>query len=151
MKGFNRSSLFAAFTLIFAIGVMPSLLPVSAQTKTAVSSNALATETKEFLAKEVAAHFGNIETLQPPPDRVFNALTVGDFSWGSFARALAAQADIGGNRTIAGKDTARAIAEMGLYESRAGGKAFSQLYSTLALRHYGTDLSKNAQVCRESL
>lgn len=110
----------------------------------AVSAAALGAEIDGFLAKEVALHFGNIETLNPPPDRVFNALTVGEFSWGSFARALAAQSDLGGGRTIAGKDTARAIAEMGLYESRQGGKAFSQLYSTLALRHYGTDLSKNA-------
>jgi len=109
-----------------------------------VASAAIRSEINDFLAKEVALHFANIKTLTPPPDRVFNALTVGEFSWGSYARALAAQADIGGNKTIAGKDTARAIAEMGLYESRQGGKAFSQLYSTLALRHYGTDLSKNA-------
>lgn len=109
-----------------------------------VSTAALNSEVRDFLAKEVGAHFGNIKTLTPPPEWVFSALTVGEFSWGSFARALAAQADLGGSRTIAGKDTARAIAEMGLHESRAGGKAFSQLYSTLALRHYGTDLSKNA-------
>lgn len=116
------------------------------QTKTAseVSTAELKKEVREFMAKEIAAHFGNIKTLNPPPDRVFNGLTVGDFSWGSFARALAAQADIGGNKTIAGKDTARAIAEIGLIEARKGGKAFAQLYSTLALRHYGTDLSKNA-------
>lgn len=101
-------------------------------------------EGRDFFAREIAAHFGNIKTLDPPPDRVFQALTVGDFSWGSFARALAAQADVGGSRTIAGKDTARAIAEIGLIESRKGGKSFAQLYSTLALRHYGTDLSKNA-------
>ena len=83
------------------------------------------------MAREIAAHFENIKTFQPPPDRVFGGLTVGEFSWGSFARALAAQADIGGNRTIAGKDTARAVAEMGLIEGRQGGKAFAQLYSTL--------------------
>jgi hypothetical protein len=146
MKRSNRSILLAALPLTFAAAVLAQTEPIGSQapSKSVVSSRALATETREFLAKEVAAHFGNIKTLTPPPDRVFNALTVGDFSWGSFARALAAQADLGGSRTIAGKDTARAIAEMGLYESRAGGKAFSQLYSTLALRHYGTDLSKNA-------
>lgn len=109
-----------------------------------ISTKALDAEVRDFMAKEIAAHFGDIKTLNPPPDRVFNALTVGEFSWGSFARALAAQADLGGNRTIAGKDTARAIAEIGLIEGRQGGKAFAQLYSTLALRHYGTDLSKNA-------
>jgi hypothetical protein len=110
----------------------------------AVTAIEIRSETGDFLAKEVAAHFAEIRSFHPPPDKVFNALTVGEFSWGSFARALAAQADLGGNRTIAGKDTARAIAEMGLYESRQGGKAFSQLYSALALRHYGTELSKNA-------
>ena len=109
-----------------------------------VAASQIDDEIRSFTAREIAAHFGNIKTMDPPPDRVFNAQTVGDFSWGSFARALAAQADIGGQRTIAGKDTARAIAEMGLYESRKGGKSFAQLYSTLALRHYGTDLSKNA-------
>lgn len=109
-----------------------------------ISTAEIKAEIKDFSAKEIAAHFGNIKTLNPPPDKVFNALTVGDFSWGSFARALAAQADVGGNTTIAGKDTARAIAEIGLIEARKGGKAFAQLYSTLALRHYGTDLSKNA-------
>lgn len=139
---------FAVQLLILAIGVTPQFptMGIQAQSspaKSLVSTQALAAETREFLAMEVAAHFGNIKTLQPPPDRVFNAQTIGEFSWGSFARALAAQADFGGNRTIAGKDTARAIAEMGLIESRQGGKAFAQLYSTLALRHYGKDLSKN--------
>jgi hypothetical protein len=118
-----------------------------AQTKpeqTSVSTAALKAEVRDFMAREIAAHFADIKTLNPPPDRVFNALTTGDFSWGSFARALAAQADIGGSQMIAGKDTARAIAEIGLIEARKGGKSFAQLYSTLALRHYGTDLSKNA-------
>ena len=117
---------------------------VFAQSGKPVVTSELKAEGRDFFAREIAAHFANIKSLQPPPDRVFNALTVGDFSWGSFARALAAQADVGGNRMIAGKDTARAVAEIGLIESRQGSKSFSQLYSTLALRHYGTDLSKNA-------
>ncbi len=116
----------------------------SNQVQKTVSTKELNSEIREFTAREIAAHFADIKTLNPPPDRVEGALTVGEFSWGSFARALAAQADIGGNQKIAGKDSARAIAEMGLIEARNGGKAFSQLYSTLALRHYGTDLSKNA-------
>ena len=111
---------------------------------TSISTAALKVEGKDFTAREIVAHFADIKTLNPPPERVFGALTVGEFSWGSFMRALAAQADIGGSRTIAGKDTARAIGEMGLIEARNGGKAFAQLYSALALRHYGTDLSKNA-------
>lgn len=133
--------------LVVALATSGFNLCASAQnggTRKMVSTGALDKEFREFMAKEVAAHFGNIRSLDPPQERVFNALTVGDFSWGSFARALAAQADFGGNRMIAGKDTARSVAEIGLIESRQGGKAFAQLYSTLALRHYGTDLSKNA-------
>lgn len=120
-----------------------TILAIQASAQT-VKTAELNVEGREFLAREIAAHFADIKSLQSPPDRVFNALTVGDFSWGSFARALAAQADVGGSRTIAGKDTARAIAEIGLIESRKGSKSFSQLYSTLALRHFGLDLSKNA-------
>ena len=73
------------------------------------------------------------------------AETTGDFSWGSFARALAAQIDIGGNRTIAGKDTARAIAEIGLIESRKGGKSFAQLLSTWTAKSVGRSRSMQTQ------
>ncbi len=132
------------FALVWCVCFQNLTFAQTNQPPTTVSTAALKSEVREFTAREIAAHFGNIKTLTPPPDRVFNALTVGEFSWGSFARALAAQADVGGSQTIAGKDTARAIAEIGLIEARKGGKAFSQLYSTLALRHYGTDLSKNA-------
>ncbi|MEP6847620.1 MAG: hypothetical protein ABI999_02100, partial [Acidobacteriota bacterium] len=99
-----------------------------------VSTAKLNAEITEFTGREIAAHFADIKTLNPPPDRVLGALTVGEFSWGSFARTLAADAEYSGNRTIAGKDAARAIAEIGLIESRQGGKAFAQLYSTSALR-----------------
>jgi hypothetical protein len=135
---FNRKTLpfIALVLLLLAGGAMAQKGPVS--------TAALKAEVREFMAREIAAHLADIKTLDPPPERVVGALTVGEFSWGSFARALAAQADIGGTRTIAGRDTARAVAEMGLIEGRQGGKAFAQLYSTLALRHYGADLSKNA-------
>ena len=136
----NSKELAIALLFVLFLGLVAD---ASTEERQKVSTKALRAEINDFLAKEVAAHFANIKTLDPPPDKVFNALTVGEFSWGSFARALAAQADLGGNRTIAGKDTARAVAEIGLYESRQGGKAFSQLYSTLALRHYGKDLTKN--------
>jgi hypothetical protein len=141
-KIFVRSSAFGLTVVLCAL----FQIQIYAQNNqpATVSTAALKSEIRDFTAREIAAHFADIKTLNPPPERVMNALTVGEFSWGSYARALAAQADIGGTQTIAGKDTARAIAEMGLIEARSGGKAFSQLYSTLALRHYGTDLSKNA-------
>ena len=134
----------ALLTLMLLIFASAQVFAQTEQPQKTVSTAALNSEIKDFTAREIAAHFADIKSYDPPPERVLNALTVGEFSWGSFARALAAQADIGGSQTIAGKDTARAIAEMGLIEARHGGKAFAQLYSTLALRHYGTDLSKNA-------
>src|SRR5690349_13162023 len=65
-----------------------------------IQTSVLKSEIKDFLATEIAAHFGDIKSLNPPPDRVFGALTTGEFSWGSYMRALAAQAELSGNRTI---------------------------------------------------
>jgi len=130
--------------MVFALGAV-AFRSAGAQTiGEQVSTQKLNTEISDFTAREIAAHFGDIKTLNPPPDRVLGALTVGEFSWGSFARTLAAQSEYSGELTIAGKDSARAVAEIGLIESRSGGKAFSQLYSTSALRSFGKDLSKNA-------
>ena len=140
--GFQAVSLYRG-DLLFSAPVVCGCLGAGCQGKWAGFDPRVKGGSAGFYGAEIAA-ISITKTFQPPPDRVFGGLTVGEFSWGSFARALAAQADIGGNRTIAGKDTARAVAEMGLIEGRQGGKAFAQLYSTLALRHYGTDLSKNA-------
>lgn len=112
--------------------------------KKPISTTALTSEVRDFMAKEVAVHFGDIRSLNPPPDRVNGSITTGEYTWGSFMRVVAAQSEIGGSQVIARKDTARSIAEMGLYEARKGGKAFSQLYAAQALRHFGAELSKNA-------
>jgi hypothetical protein len=104
----------------------------------------LADEIDQFLAREVTAHFAAIETLDPPPARVLGAGTTGDFSWGTFMRALAAYADHALLSTVSGRDVAAWIGRMGLIEARAGSKAFSQLYAALALRHFGERLEDNA-------
>lgn len=145
----KRKSSTVSLIMIAMIGGLITALAVrsSAQDdagKAMISTAVLNKEVKDFLAKEVAVHFGDIKSLDPPPDKVNGSITTGEYTWGSFMRVIAAQSDIGGSRVIAGKDTARAIAEMGLYEARKGGKAFSQLYAAQALRHFGADLSKNA-------
>lgn len=104
---------------------------------------ALRAEVNDFLGKELAAHLGDIKTLDPPPDRVIGALTVGEFSWGTFMRALAAYTDTTGKRELAGRDVAKWVGKIGLIEAKGGGKAFSQLYAALALRHFGRDLKTN--------
>src|SRR5690348_16111761 len=51
---------------------------------------------RDFLQKEVTAHVSDIKTLDPPPDRVVGALTTGEFSWGTFMRALGAYSKLAG-------------------------------------------------------
>lgn len=109
----------------------------------AVSTSILRDEVNDFLGKELAAHLGAIERLDPPPDRVLGVPTTGEFSWGTFMRSLAAYADTTGKRELAGRDLAKWVGQIGLIESRAGSKAFSQLYAALALRHFGRDLKTN--------
>ena len=108
-----------------------------------IKTAALRDEVNDFLGKELAAHLSDIKTLEPPPDRVIGALTVGEYSWGTFMRALAAYADTTGKHELAGRDLAKWVGKIGLIEAKSGGKAFSQLYAALALRHFGRDLKTN--------
>lgn len=108
-----------------------------------VSTAALREDVNTFLGKELAVHLGAIKSLEPPPERVLGVPTTGEFSWGTFMRALAAYAESTGQRSLAGRDLAQWVGQIGLIESRAGSKAFSQLYAALALRHFGRDLKTN--------
>jgi hypothetical protein len=104
---------------------------------------ALGRDIDQFLLREVTAHFTAIETLDPPPERVLAAKTTGEFSWGTFMRALAAESQHANAPRLADRDVAQWIGRMGLIEARAGSKAFSQLYAALALQHFGEDLNRN--------
>lgn len=134
-------------TLVVLASVWVAAFPLPAQTAVppvTISVADLRSEVRDFLAKEVAVHFDAIKSFASPPDRVNGSVTTGEYTWGSFMRVVAAQSDVTSNPVIDGRDVARPIAEMGLYEARKGAKAFSQLYAAEALRHFGTDLSKNA-------
>jgi len=120
------------------------LSPLAADDAAPRDVKMLAAEIDQFLLREVTAHFAAIPTLDPPPDRVLGANTVGEFSWGTFMRALAAEAQQARATTLADRDVAPWIARMGLIEARAGSKAFSQLYAALALQHFGENLDANA-------
>lgn len=120
-----------------------SLQSVPSAPAATVKTADLREEINNFLGKELAAHLGDIKTLEPPPDRVIGALTTGEYSWGTFMRALAAYADTTGQHQLAGRDLAKWVGRIGLIEARGGGKAFSQLYAALALRHFGRDLTTN--------
>jgi hypothetical protein len=58
-------------------------------------------------------------------------------------RALAVYGELSGASTLAGRDIARQLGDIGLVEFRLGGTRFSQLYASLSLRSYGVDLSTN--------
>jgi hypothetical protein len=115
---------------------------VTAQAST-VTTASLRDDVNTFLGKELAAHVSAIKSLDPPPDQILGVPTTGEFSWGTFMRSLAAYAETTGNRELAGRDLAKLVGQIGLIESRAGSKAFSQLYAALALRHFGRDLKTN--------
>lgn len=127
-----------------ALGVLLlALSPLFLRAEGSVSTSTLDQDVRGFLEKELAAHLGDIASLDPPPDRVLGAQTTGEYTWGTFMRSVAAYAQLSGVTTLAGRDLARTIADIGLLEVRLGGTRFSQLYGALSLRHYGADLSKN--------
>lgn len=110
----------------------------------AVDAAVLGKEVDDFLAAELAAHLADIKSLDPPPSSVLGAGSSGEYTWGTWARALAAYAELSGARELAGRDLAREVGRVGLLEQRLGSTRFSQLYCVLALRHFGRDLERNA-------
>lgn len=138
MLAWGRAGVVASGLLI-ALAASPSPSTV----ESTVTIDGLDQEIRGFLATELAAHLQPIRSFEPPPERVNGALTTGDFTWGTFMRALAAYAQLSGVETLAGRDLARTIGEIGLLEVRLGGTRFSQLYAALSIRHYGSDLGRN--------
>jgi hypothetical protein len=106
-------------------------------------------EVSNFLGKELSAHLTDVrpapghDLFDPPPQRVVGVPTSGEFSWGTFLRALASYAELSGQRTLAGRDLPQVIGKAGLIEARYGGRAFAQMYAALALRSFGADLNAN--------
>src|SRR5580658_8066650 len=152
-RGLHRSIMSAAKFQIFSIlalaagALLGAATPCRAQAKSnssLIRTADLNNEIRDFLAREVSAHVEDIKTLDPPPDRVVGALTTGEFSWGTFMRALAAYSEFAHTRIVAGRDVVPLIAKMAPIELRQGGKAWAQLYAALALRSLGTDLNRNA-------
>jgi hypothetical protein len=127
-------------SVLICVICVPVFVTAQARTVTTVS---LRDEVNTFLGKELAAHLNAIKSLDPPPDRILGVPTTGEFSWGTFMRALAAYAETTGQKELAGRDLVKVIGQIGLIEARNGSKTFSQLYAALALRHFGRDLKTN--------
>src|SRR6266446_476984 len=117
-----------------------------AQTQTdaqQIQASALNQQIRDFLQREVTAHVDDIRALDPPPDRVLGALTIGEFSWGTFMRALGAYSEFAGTRTIANHDIPQMIGKMAQIELSHGGKTWAQLYAAMALESFAKDINHN--------
>jgi len=108
-----------------------------------VEASSLNKEITDFLDKEMAAHLSEIKSYDPAPDKVFNAGTTGEYTWGTFMNSVGAYAALTGKRTVGNRDLAREVGQIGLLEHRLKGTRFSQLYGVLALRFFGHDLNSN--------
>jgi hypothetical protein len=117
--------------------------PAAMPQPSVVSTDQFSDQVKSFLGREIAAHISDVHTLGAPQERVLGALTTGEFSWGTFMRAVASYSLLSGETTMAGRDVPKLIGQTGLIESRGGGKAFAQMYSAISLRSFGTDLKAN--------
>src|ERR1700730_2542330 len=109
-----------------------------------IQTSNLDQQIRDFLQREVTAHVSDIKSLGPPPDRVVDALTTGEFSWGTFMRTLGAYSEFAGTKTIANHDVPQMIGKMAQIELKRGGKTWAQLYAAMALESFGTDLKHNA-------
>jgi hypothetical protein len=137
----------AALAILILSGLLSPICSSLAKIQVAASQIDVADfnqQVRNFLQTEVTAHVADIKSLDPPPDRVVGALTTGEFSWGSFMRALGVYSECFGTTTIAGHDVPEMIGKMAHTESSHGGRTWAQLYAGVALQSFGTDLNHNA-------
>lgn len=132
--------------LCLLILIAPSAWPANKRepAKVAIASSDLDAEVVGFISKELTAHLDFIKSYDPAPDKVFEAQTTGEYTWGSFMNAVGAYVGLTGQQNLGTHNLAREVGQIGLLESRLKGTRFSQLYGVLALRNFGTDLNKNA-------
>src|SRR5688572_23026237 len=83
-----------------------------------VQTAELRVEIQDFLGKELAAHLSAVPGVNPPPDRVWGALTTGKFTWGTFMRSLSVYRELTGVERLGDRELGPWIARMGLLEAR---------------------------------
>src|SRR5258705_1793117 len=147
-RPFMRAILFRTgrigLCLLGSIAAGSNLLAQTSSGAQQVRTAELDREIRDFLQREITAHVADIKSLEPPPDRVFGALTTGEFSWGTFMRTLGDYSAFAATNRIAGRDIPPMIGKMAQIELNHGGKTWAQLYAAMALHSYGKDLNHNA-------
>jgi len=140
MNGLPLSRFVPHAFLIFTL--LAGSQPARAQPN--VSAKEFSADVTRFLQTEITAHVAAVTNLDPPQKMVLGVPTAGDFTWGSFMRAITEVSALTGQTNIAGRDVPQFLGKLGLIESRLGGKTFSQLGAALALRRFGLNLKTNA-------
>jgi hypothetical protein len=134
----------AALVLLFTVTAGAASHSSSAASPNSIERETLRAEIDQFLRQEIAAHVGAIPSLDPKPDRVLGAGATGEYTWGTFMRALGAYAEMSTQPSLGGRNLAEFAARIGLLEHRLGSTRFSQLYAAQTLRHFGSKLKTNA-------
>ncbi|MDX6444734.1 MAG: hypothetical protein QOH71_1808 [Blastocatellia bacterium] len=117
--------------------------PARASTPSTIETSSFDKQVKDFFTQEMTAHLNEIKSYEPPPDKVFAAVTTGEYTWGSFANSVGAFAAMTEKSKLGEHDLAREVGQVGLLEYRLKGTRFSQLYGVLGLRFFGRDLDHN--------
>jgi hypothetical protein len=137
----NSRKLFLRAAALFLTAIA---LPAFSAPPEMVSTEKFSDDATQFLQKEIAANVAAVTNLNPPQKIVLGVPTAGDFTWGSFMRAVSAVSALTGGTNISGRDVPQFLGQLGLIESRLGGKTFSQLGAALTLRQSGFNLETNA-------
>jgi hypothetical protein len=138
-------TMFSARLLILLVVLLSFQFVSNAQPahSSTIETSSLNTDVTSFFDKEMAAHLNDIKSYDPAPEKVFNAGTTGEYTWGSFMNSVGAYAALRGKRSLGDRDLAHEVGQIGLLEYRLKGTRFSQLYGVLALRFFGRDLNSN--------
>jgi hypothetical protein len=132
-----------ALSLLLAVTTAGASLQSNPPSASSIEREALGAEVSQFLNRELTAHLSEISSLDPPPKRVQGAGTTGEYTWGTSMRAIAAYAEMSGQRALGGHDLAKLVGQIGMLEHRLRSTRFSQLYAAQTLRHFGRDLKTN--------
>ncbi len=100
-------------------------------------------EVNDFFTQEMTAHLNEIKSYDPAPNKIFEAGTMGEYTWGTFMNSVGAYAALTARNKLGDHDLAREVGQVGLLEYRLKGTRFSQLYGVLGLRFFGKNLDTN--------
>ena len=88
----------------FLIGTSFAAIASTVAAADIVLTEQFVTNVASFLEREIAAHMAAVPSIDPPPPLVLGVPTEGNFTWGSFMRAIAECSALSGRSNIAGRD-----------------------------------------------